>query len=182
VEEPDLSYPPARVEEIHYTVAGVGFSDPYGWLDEESGETAEWQRAENALTDEFVREWPHFARLRELVGHYVADGNGSPNWMVDQPARFAGGFWFQLDRPGPEYPEHAVVTVSEQLSGSGRVLYDPNADGDHHVSWFAPSPDGRTVAAGVCAGGSELGEIRLFDVATGSRLPDRIPQSRSGRW
>lgn len=178
--EPDLTYPPARLEDVSYSLAGIEFSEPYGWLDEESDDTAEWQRAQNALTDEFVQEWPHLDRLRELVGHYVADGNGSPNWMVDQPPCFAGGKWFQLDRPGPDYPQQAVVTVLDELSSVGHVLYDPNPGGDRHVSWFAPSPDGRVVALGVGVGGSELGEVQLVDVATGSRLPDRIPQSTVG--
>jgi hypothetical protein len=71
---------------------------------DQSGETAEWQRAENALTDEFVREWPHFARLRELVGHYVADGNGSLNWMFTSPGGLPAGSGFSSTGPGPNTP------------------------------------------------------------------------------
>lgn len=178
--EPGLIYPAARQEATSYSLAGVEFSERYAWLDEESDDTAEWERAEGALTDDFILEWPHFARLRELVGQCVADGNGSPNWMVDQPPCFAGRRWFQLDRPGPDHQDQAVVTVSDELSGVARVLYDPNADDDRHVAWFAPSPDGRLVALGVCAGGSELGEVRILDVATGSRLADRIPRFTVG--
>lgn len=176
-----LKYPAARTDDVHDSAAGVSFPDPYRWLEDESEESAAWQRTENALTDEFVKEWPHFARLRELVGRYVADGTGSPNWMVDPPPRFAGGRWFRLDRPAAHaYPEQAVITVSDTPGEHGRVLYDPNTDGDRHVSWIAPSPDGRIVAAGVCVGGSELGEIRLFDVDTGYRLPDRVPHPTVG--
>lgn len=181
VTEGQPSYPPSRVVDAVETVGTASFPDPYRWLEDDSDETRAWQDAQNAVTDEFVTGWPHFARLRELVDHYVADGTGSPNWMVDPPPRFAGGRWFRLDRsPAPVYPDRAVVVVSDTPDGPGRVLYDPNTDGTRHVSWLAPSPDGRIAACGVSEGGSELAEIWLFDVDAGARLPDRIPHLTMG--
>lgn len=180
--EQQLDYPAARATaEARDTVAGVSFSDPYRWLEDDTDETAAWQRAQTAVADEFVGGWPHLATLRELVDHHIADGTGSANWMVDPPPRFAGGRWFRLDRsPGPAYPERSRVMVADTPDGSGRVLYDPENDGTRQVSWLVPSPDGRIVAFGVCDEGSELGEIRLCDVATGARLPDRIPHLTMG--
>lgn len=176
-----LDYPAARVVDVHDTVAGSVFPDPYRWLEEDDEETAAWQEAQTALADAFVRDWPHFDRLRALVDHHVADGTGSPNWMVDPPVQFAGGRWFRLDRiADPGYQDRAVATVSESAAGAGRVIYDPNTQNGQQITWFVPSPNGRVVALGVASNGLEMAEIQLFDVDTGDRLPDRIPQMTVG--
>ncbi|WP_165436529.1 prolyl oligopeptidase family serine peptidase [Amycolatopsis suaedae] len=176
-----LNYPAARTVDVQDTVAGVSFPDPYRWLEEDSGETEAWQAAQNSLTDAFVEEWPHLTALRAVVDRCVADGTGSPNWMIEPAPRFAGDRWFRLDRlPEPDYPERAVLVASAAPDGPGTVLYDPNGDGTRSIAWFAPSPDGRLVVLGVCEDGSELGEIWLLDAETGDRLPDRIPHRTMG--
>lgn len=176
-----LAYPAARTVDAKEVVAGMTFPDPYRWLEEDSEEATVWQQEQNSLTDAFVEGWPHLARLRAVVEEYVADGTGSSNWMVEPAPRFAGGRWFRLDRtPAPEYPDRAVLVVSDEPEGPGRVLYDPNAAGDQQISWLAPSPDGRRVAFAVCENGSDLGEIFLLDVETGRRLADRIPHRTVG--
>ncbi|MFD2470380.1 prolyl oligopeptidase family serine peptidase [Amycolatopsis silviterrae] len=176
-----LDYPAARTVKDLDTVAGLSFPDPYRWLEDDSAETAAWQEAQNSLTDAYLENLPHLSALRDLVSHCVADGTGSPNWMVEPAPRFANGRWFRLDRlPDPDYPDRAVLVVSGAPDGPGRVLYDPNGDGNRQVSWFAPAPDGKTLACGVCADGSELGEIWLLDTETGGRLPDRIPHPTMG--
>ncbi|GAA3543492.1 prolyl oligopeptidase family serine peptidase [Amycolatopsis ultiminotia] len=176
-----LDYPAARTVAVQDTILGISFPDPYRWLEDDSAEAQEWQRAQNSLTDAVVEEWPQLDVLRDSVSRYVADGTGSPHWMVEPAPRFAGGRWFRLDRlPEPDYPDRAVLVVADLADGAGRVLYDPNGDGNRQISWFAPSPDGKIVACGVCTGGSELGEIWLLDTETGGRLPDRIPQPTMG--
>ncbi len=174
-------YPGARTVDVHDVVAGIGFADPYRWLEDDSEEVAAWQREQESLTDTMIGGWPHLAALHASVGAFVADGTGSGNWMVEPAPRFAGGRWFRLDRtPDPDHPERATLVVSDGPDRPGTVLYDPNTDGNRQISWFAPSPDGRIVAFAVCEDGSELGEIRLLDARTGDRLADRIPQRTMG--
>lgn len=168
-------YPASRVVEAIDTVAGVGFPDPYRWLEDDTDEVAAWQRQQNELADDLLAGWPHLSRLRDLVDHYVADGSGSPNDLLVLPPRFAGGRWFRLDGT-----DHPAVVVADEPTGPGRVLYDPLTDPEsdgspRHVEWISPSPDGGIVAVGVVEDGSERNDIRLLDSATGERLPDRIP-------
>ncbi|MFE0359308.1 prolyl oligopeptidase family serine peptidase [Streptomyces nigra] len=179
-----LNYPPTRTGHAQETVSGVSFPDPYRWLEEDTDETQAWQQAQNRLTDENVRDWPHFERLRQLVDHCAADGNGSPHWMTDPTPVFAGGRWFRLDRSagdgGPDYPDAAVVRVCDTLEEAGKVVYDPRSDGAHAVFWIAPSPDGTMVLAGVSTDGGEQGEFRLYATDTGELLPDAIPHRCHG--
>jgi hypothetical protein len=62
-----LIYPTARIDEVKDTPAGVSFPGPNRWLEQESQEVLQWQRAQAQLASAHVREWPHFEQLRRLV-------------------------------------------------------------------------------------------------------------------
>jgi prolyl oligopeptidase len=64
-----------------------------------------------------------------------------------------------------------------------RVLVDPNAidsTGSLTIDFFVPSLDGSMVAASLSRGGTEAGDVHLFDVATGRELPDVLPHVNGG--
>src|SRR5262249_17875547 len=59
-------------------------------------------------------------------------------------------------------------------------LFDPQTENPAQppfLSWIVPSPDGRTLAVGICVDGSERNTIRLIDVAGGHVLTDPPPQT-----
>ncbi|MBP2367519.1 hypothetical protein [Pseudonocardia parietis] len=75
--------------------------------------------------------------------------------------------------------------MADEPYGPGRVLFDPvteDPDRPPFVSWISPSPDGWTLAVGVCSGGSEQNTIRLVDVPTGAVLPGAPPQTLMDNW
>ena len=50
-----------------------------------------------------------------------------------------------------------------------RILVDPNAldpTGGTSIDWFVPSPDGRFLAVSISSGGSEAGDVHVFDAQT----------------
>jgi prolyl oligopeptidase len=174
--EMTVSYPDTRTEDVQDTLAGVSFPDPYRWLEQENEEVLRWQRAQADLASAHVREWPHFDRLRQLVARL------STERFVALP-RYAAGQWFRTCIA--EGASQAHVLVADEPMGEGRVLFDPmteNAECPAFVSWIAPSPDGRTLALGVCADGSENNTIRLIEVTTGQVLPDPPPQTLMDNW
>lgn len=157
-------YPDTRVEDVSETLAGIAFANPYGWLEGRSDDVRQWQRAQAELASAHVREWPHFERLKELVARF------STERFVTLP-RYSAGRWFRT-RVAAGSTQTQVV-ISDAPYGEGRVLFDPTMeDGQQpvHISWIAPSPDGQTLAVGVCADGSENNAIRLIDVSTGEQL------------
>src|SRR5207244_13312265 len=70
-------------------------------------------------------------------------------------------------------------------SGQERILVDPDARagaGTHYsIDFFKPSPDGRYVAYGISAGGSEDSVIRAVEVSTGRELSEAIDRSGTNR-
>lgn len=161
-----LSYPRAHTVDAVEELAGVRLADPYRWLEEDTDEVRRWQRRQGELAGEYVREWPGFDGLHELVRQFSVP-------RVPAVPRFAGGRWFRAEVA--EGASQARVLVAAEPAGDGRVLYDPmteNLEQPPFVSWISPSPDGAILAIGVCADGSEQNTIRLIDVESGRTLPD----------
>ncbi len=157
-------------------LAGVTFPDPYRWLEGDGPEVQLWQDEQGAEAAAYVRDWPHFDRLRESVARFSTA-------RFEPLPRAAGGRWFRT--VVPEGRTQASVVVSDEPTGEGRVLYDPaleNAARPPFVSWISPSPDGRILAVGVCADGSEQNTIRLVDVETGAALPGAPTQTLMDNW
>src|SRR5262249_23984984 len=97
--------------------------------------------------------------------------------------RYRGGLSFRA-RLAPGAAQ-AQALVADDPVAEGRVLFDPieeNPQRPPFLSWLSPSPDGRILAVGVCADGSEHNTIRLIDVASRRQLADPPPQTLMDNW
>jgi prolyl oligopeptidase len=171
-----MQYPETRRTEETDERAGVTFPDPYHWLEANSEQVRDWQRAQGALAAEHVRQWPHFDALKRSVARFsVARFASVP--------RHAGGRWFRIAAPkGSTRPQ---ALVADSPTGEGRVVFDPaseNPTSSPFLSWISPSPNGLVLALGVCADGSENNTIRLIDVATGEQLRDPPTHVLMDNW
>jgi prolyl oligopeptidase len=74
--------------------------------------------------------------------------------------------------------------VREGLAGQDRMLIDPDtmATAGTHFSldYWAASPDGKLVAYGTSAAGSENSELRFIDTASGKALPEALDRAQFG--
>ena len=64
-----------------------------------------------------------------------------------------------------------------------QVLLDPNAldeSGTTAIDWFVPSPDGRLVAVSLSKGGSESGDVHVYDAQTGMETEAVVPRAHGG--
>jgi prolyl oligopeptidase len=173
----NCAYPASRIEDVVESLAGVSFADPYRWLEKESHEVREWQRAQAELATSHVREWPHVPQLRRLVAQFNTER------YVILP-RYAAGRWFRLKVADGASQAHALVS-DKPMGDDGQILFDPireNPDRPPFLSWIAPSPDGRTLAVGVCVDGSENNTIRLVDVSTGQQLANPPTHTLMDNW
>ncbi len=167
-----MRYPNTRTVEAVEEVAGLRYPDPYRWLEDDSAEVRAWQRAQADIASSYVRQWPHFARVRTLVETFTPA-------MTPTVPRFAGGRWFRAEAS-------SRVVIADEPFGAGRVVVDVAGlgitEGTPMLSWLSPSPDGAVLAFGVCTDGSERNRIWLFDVAGGSVRADAPPHILDDGW
>ncbi|WP_341939973.1 prolyl oligopeptidase family serine peptidase [Microbacterium sp. LWH10-1.2] len=164
-------YPPTRTVDVVEEVAGIPIPDPYRWLEADSTEVHDWQRAQAELAIETIDAGGRRdAALALIERHELGSRPELP--------RHGGGRWFRV--------ESGAVVVSDEPYGAGRALVslalfdEPGRPAV--LSWFAPSPDGEVLALGVCTDGSEHNTIRLVDVATGVLRADAPPEVLHSSW
>ncbi len=164
-----VNYPSsARVEQsddYHGTVV----ADPYRWLEDlDSPQTAAWVQAQNDLTFGFLAALPQRARFAERL---------TALWNFERvglPEKEGGRYFFHRNSG---LQNQAVYYVQESLTAEPRVLIDPNAlarDGTVALTSVRPSPDGRWVAYGTAAAGSDWNEFRVRSVDTGQDTTDVV--------
>ncbi|MGC9332889.1 MAG: prolyl oligopeptidase family serine peptidase, partial [Anaerolineae bacterium] len=166
-------YPQTTVVEQVDDYHGTPVADPYRWLEEpDSPETRAWIEAQNRLTFDFLGRIPERDSLRRRLTEL---------WdyaRVWAPVK-RGGRYFQQRNSGLQNQD--VLYVLEALDSKPRVLLDPNAlsqDGTVALTGWSVSPDGRWLAYGTSAAGSDWLTWRVRDVDSGQDLPDVIEWSK----
>jgi prolyl oligopeptidase len=164
-----VNYPDSpRVEHVD-VYHGTQVADPYRWLEDLDGTaTAAWVAAQNELTFAFLATLPQRTRFRErLTALWNYERVGVP---VKE-----GGRYFYSRNSGLQ--NQAVFLVQSDFAAEPRVLIDPNtlaADGTVALTATRVSPDGRWVAYGTAAAGSDWNEFRVRSVDTGQDTTDVI--------
>ncbi len=164
-----LQYPPARKGDVVDDYHGTNVADPYRWLeDPDSPESRAWIEAENRLTAAYLAEIPARARIRDrLTKLWNYPKYGTP---FRKARRY---FFFKNDG----LQNQSVLYKQTTLAATPEALLDPNLlseDGTVALSTLALSEDGRLLAYGTSASGSDWEEFRVRDVATARDLPDHL--------
>jgi prolyl oligopeptidase len=138
----------------------------------DSAASLAWQAAQDADTRAYLEGLETVSRFEEQLLAQAAQGR---RWAL----RRRGERWFQLRMRSAD-DELPVVTVRSAIADEPRVVFDPNELAAERgvplaLQWVSPSPDGRVLAVGVQAAGTETVEVALLDVPTGASLPDNIP-------
>lgn len=170
-----LSYPPARTVADVETVGGGVVADPYRWLEEDSAESRAWCARQSELAAGYVQAWEGFPDVVASVREHRAPR------VPDLPQQ-GGDAWFW-----PAVADGVCrVLCAPQPYGEARVVaqFPPRGSDEQapFVPWFAVSPDGATLAVGVCRDGSEHNVIELYDTGSGARLDDSITKVLHDGW
>jgi prolyl oligopeptidase len=164
-----LQYPPASKGDVTDEYFGHRVADPYRSLEDlDAPATKAWVAAENALTFGYLSKLP----LRDSIRARLTGLWNYPKMSI--PVREAGRLWF---RRNTGLQRQSVLYRASATGGEPVVVLDPNAlfpDGATAVAQWSVSPDGRTLAYTTAAGGSDLQDIHLRDLAAGKDLPDVV--------
>jgi prolyl oligopeptidase len=101
--------------------------------------------------------------------------------VISAITRTESGRWFYLKRDQGQ--SQAKLVWRDGLAGEERLLVDPVAvtkekGRPHAIQSFHPSPDGKLLAYGMHASGSEIGHMHVIEVATGKSLLPPIDRVR----
>jgi prolyl oligopeptidase len=170
-----VKYPPAPKTDQIDILHGVPVPDPFRRLeDADDPETVAWVAAENDLCRRLL-DSPQRARittrLREL--HHVS--------RMSVPA-VRGDRIFFTETDGTRGQAILCLARGEDQAGGSHaftpsVLVDPNlldADATTAITVFEPDAAGARVAYGLSRNGSDVQQLLIHDVASGSTLDDRL--------
>ena len=162
-------YPKAKTVDQVDDYHGVKVADPYRWLeDTDSTETHDWVEAENKVTFSYLDQIPYRGVIR---------GRLTKLWNYERftvPGQQGGRYFYQHNNG---LQNQNVLLVAESLNAEPRVLLDPNtlsSDGTVALAGEAITDDGKLMAYGTAASGSDWTEWHVRDVDAGKDLPDLI--------
>jgi len=164
-----LIYPKTKKVDTVDTYFGVKISDPYRWLENDTSlETAEWVKAQNKITFDYLDKISFRAKIKERL---------TKIW--DYPKQTApfkqSNHYFFYRNNGLQ--NQSVLYVTDDLKKDARILLDPNTlskDGTTALANMSISKDGKYLSYSVAHGGSDWNEIYVKEIATGKDLPDHI--------
>jgi oligopeptidase B len=183
--------PVARRIPTERTHHGDTFTDDYAWLaDQDSPETIAYLEAENTYTETVTAGQ---AALREAIFGEIKARTQETDLSV--PTRKGNWWYYTRTMAGKQYAVHCrrevrpgdsspPMTLDGAPLDGEEVLLDGNelaGDGEFFsLGMLATSPDGRLLAYSTDFAGSERFTVRIKDLATGTVLPDEIPDTFYG--
>ena len=170
----------AQIRPVIDELFGVKVADPYRYMEDlKDPEVTAWFHGQDDYARGILKRIhgrdPLLARIKEL--------GLSVQSRVFDVSHMPGGRFFYEKRLAAE--EVSRLYVRDGLDGAERVLIDPDKyaapkGGHNAISYFVPSDDGKWVAAGISASGSENAVIHIFDAANGQEAKETIDRARFG--
>ena len=169
--------PKAKVAPVEDTVQGHKIVDPYRYLENpDDPDTKLYVEQELSYTRAILDPLPGRDKINARLSQLLEIGTvGAP--------QMGGKYYFHTRREGNQ--NQPILYVREGLNGAlndeDRVLVDVNklsADGTVALDWWFASEDGKYVAYGTSASGSEESTLHIIESATGKVLPDTIDRTR----
>ncbi len=164
-----MEYPETTKDATVDDYFGVEVADPYRWLEDDmSEETAEWVKAQNEVTFNYIDQIPFRDAIRdrlEKLWNYSRMGTPSKK----------GDFYFYSFNDGLQ--NQNVIFKTADLNEKGEVFLDPNTfseDGTVALANFSLSKDAKYLGYGISRAGSDWNEYFVKEVESGKVLSDHL--------
>jgi prolyl oligopeptidase len=162
-------YPVSAKEEKTLDFFGTSVSDPYMWLENDTAANTEaWVNEQIALTTGYLDSIPFRQKIKERFTELF-------NFeKVGAPIK-AGDYYFMFRNSGLE--PQGKYFVRNGATGAEEVFLDVNAlspEGTTSAGLLGADDSNRYMAVSVNEAGSDWGRIEVFDIATKTRMADRL--------
>ncbi|HSY28516.1 MAG TPA: prolyl oligopeptidase family serine peptidase [Burkholderiaceae bacterium] len=165
----------APVRPVTDTYFGTDVVDNYRYLENlKDPEVAGWMKAQANHTRTTLDSLSGRAALQERI-HALSNADLRRGGFVRIGNRY---FYMQME-PGAQQPK---LFYRDGLNGGEHLLIDPSLLGKgtsthYALDFFQPSRDGKLLAYGLSAGGSEESVLHVQKVETGEIMPDAIDRT-----
>ena len=157
---------------------GTKVTDDYRWMEDgKSPDVVAWTDAQNKLTRSKLDAMEGRSKVRARVAELLSQ----------RPASFdevtASGEQVFALKTQPPKQQPMLVLYADATKQAEKVVLDPNVldtTGKTAIDFFVPSRDGKKVAVSLSVGGSEAGDVHVYDVATGKAAPDVLVHVNGG--
>ena len=166
---PKVEYPETKKCDTVDHYFGVAVPDPYRWLEDDySEETANWVKAQNAVTDKFLAQIPYREKMKQHLKDLLNYPKEGAPWKK-------GDRYFFYHNDGLQ--NQSVLYYKNSLDGEAVELLDPNKlsdDGTVALSTLGISDDGNYLGYAISRNGSDWQEIYVKNISTGEVLSDHL--------
>jgi len=173
----DARPPAAPIGSVVDTYHGVAVPDPYRDLEDlKNPATQAWMTAQG----EYASQALAAIEGRDALAARIAELTQSGGDAIGEIVRVRGGRVFYLKRP--EGSSQFKLMVRDSLDSAERVLVDPEdiarrkGGVPHAINYMVPSWDGRLVAYGLSAAGSEDAWLHVIEVQGGRQRIRPVPR------
>jgi len=170
-----VAAPPTPKRPVTDTYHSIKVTDDHRWLEDfDNPEVKQWSAAQNKASRAFLDVLAH----RDAIAGQLRLIFQPPKATYDLIGARNGAFFAQRSDPQHQHPVIVTLASLDDLT-SEHVVLDPDALDPKHltaIDFARPSVDGRYLAVSLSQGGSESGDVRIYEVASGKALPDFIPQ------
>ncbi len=170
-----VSQPVAPVRPVTDTYFGTPVVDPYRWMENlDSAEVQDYMKKQSDYTRATLNAIPGRAALLKRI-HELSNLSLRRGGFERRGERY----FYQVIEPGAPVPK---LFYRDGLTGEEHLLIDPgllSAGTDTHfaLDFYIPSNDGKYVAYGISAGGSEASVLHVIEVASGKVLAESIDRA-----
>jgi prolyl oligopeptidase len=164
-----IKYPKTKKIDQTDNYHGTVVSDPYRWLeDDKSAETADWVKAQNEVTSEYLGKIPYRAKLQNRLEEIY----NYPKYSA--PSKKGEWFYFYKNNG---LQNQSVLYRQKGLTAEPELVLDPNAlsaEGTTRLMQFSISKNGKYAAYSLSSGGSDWMDVFVMDLDTKRNLSDKL--------
>ncbi|MFN6263006.1 MAG: prolyl oligopeptidase family serine peptidase [Chromatiaceae bacterium] len=170
-----LQYAPTKQGDVVDTYFETKVADPYRWLeDDRSAETAEWVKAQNKVTFDYLARIPYRDQIKQrLEALWNYEKVGAPT------KEGAYTYFYKNDGLQNQY-----VVYRQKDGGPAEVFLDPNgfsADATTSLADLQFTDDGSIAAYAISEGGSDWRKVFVINAETKEKLePELVDVKFSG--